>query len=264
MAVPTPEAMPQETWPIGEVAEMAGVSTRTLRHYDAKGLLKPSHVRHGGIRCYGPGELLRLQEILLLRRLGLGLEAIAAVLAGETDRVEALKGHRRALRSERDRLGRLLDTVDSTIHQIEGNEPMKPRTWFKDLDPQTAAAYEAEARERWGDESVDRSAEAFASLSEEEKALHGEKWHGLVARAVEMMRSGEPADSEAFQEIVAEHYEWLKPMWAGRVQKSAYIGLGRMYADDERFAAQFDRAAEGLAEYFARGMAVFAGKHLED
>ena len=76
---------------------MTGVTSRTLRHYDAEGLVVPVGAGAGGVRLYGREELLRLQQVLLLRELGMSLRAVRAVVDGTTDRAAALRGHRARL-----------------------------------------------------------------------------------------------------------------------------------------------------------------------
>ncbi|MFJ4221331.1 MerR family transcriptional regulator [Curtobacterium luteum] len=111
---------------IADVARAAGVSSRTLRHYDAIGLLSATAVGEGGLRRYDDGALVRLQRILLLRGLGLGLSEIARVLDGEQDDVAALRAHVGSLEQERDRLARQLAAVRTTITRIERGEPLTP------------------------------------------------------------------------------------------------------------------------------------------
>jgi len=104
-------------WSIAEVARMSKVTSRTLRHYDDVGLLRPAYVGSNGYRYYEQEQLLRLQRVLLLRELGLGLGAIAEVLAGDRDQVAALRQHERWLHSERDRLGQLVEQVGNRGQQ---------------------------------------------------------------------------------------------------------------------------------------------------
>ena len=87
-------------WSIVEVARMAGVSSRTLRHYDSIGLLPPAFVGANGYRYYEREQLHRLQQILLLRELELGLPQIARILDGQQDRIAALRAHQRWLEEE--------------------------------------------------------------------------------------------------------------------------------------------------------------------
>lgn len=129
-------------WPIAEVARMSGVTARALRHYDEGGVLSPARTGAGGYRYYGEPELLRLQQILVLRALGLGLPEIGRILTAQLDEVEALRGHHRRLLAERDRLDALAGTVARTIAELEQSRrdgrPMtinRPENLFEGVQP---------------------------------------------------------------------------------------------------------------------------------
>ena len=115
---------------------MSKVTSRTLRHYDAIGLLPPAWVAGDGRRHYGRAELLRLQRILLLRELGLGLDAIGEVLRQSTrdSTVAVLSKHREWLLAERGRLARLARTVQRTIESIEDGGEMSAETLFEGFE----------------------------------------------------------------------------------------------------------------------------------
>lgn len=149
-------------WSINEVAEMTGLTSRTLRHYDAIGLLKPASTAPGGRRYYQQEQLFALQEIMLLRQLGLPLDDIKATLAEPESRGKALQRHLSQLEKERGRLERLIDTVGLTIMSLQEGEPMSPDEIFDGL---IENPYEAEARERWGDAAVDESNRRVRQLS---------------------------------------------------------------------------------------------------
>lgn len=235
---------------------MARVSSRTLRHYDHVGLLPPAHVGHGGIRWYARRELLRLQHILLLRELGLGLDDVAAVLDGITDEVEALRGHHARLMSEAERLLRLADTVEKTIVEREGGPRMPANEIFHGFrnDP-----YAAEARERWGQTAVEaqRRAASWDPATAAEVQAEGDAVNRGLADA---LRAGMPVDDPAVQELVARHHAWVSRFWTP--DRDAYVALGRMYVDDERFTAHYDAVAPGLAAYLRDAMAVYAEARL--
>ncbi len=118
-------------WSIAEVARMSKVTSRTLRHYDDVGLLAPAYVGRNGYRYDEQEQLLRLQQVLLLRGLGLGLGAITEVQAGDRDQVAVLRQHERWLHSERGRLGQLADTVSRTIRQLQGEDQMTAPELFE-------------------------------------------------------------------------------------------------------------------------------------
>ncbi|PPJ30991.1 hypothetical protein C5E45_08095 [Nocardia nova] len=130
---------------------MSGITARTLRHYDDIGLLTPAHVGSNGYRYYDEQRLLRLQHILVLRELGLGLAEIAEAVDSEPDTLAALKRQYARLLAERDRLGRMAETVARTIAELEGNKEMsvqinRPENLFAGFDH---TQYDDEARQRW-------------------------------------------------------------------------------------------------------------------
>ncbi|HSA53804.1 MAG TPA: MerR family transcriptional regulator, partial [Yinghuangia sp.] len=253
-------------WSITEVARMSGVTSRTLRHDDAIGLLCPASTGPGGVRRYGEGELLRLQRILVLRELGFGLKRIAATLAEGGDELAALRRHHAELVRERDRLSLLARTVARTIAEREkaadeaspeGGRMSAPQRWFEGFD---AARYEDEARARWGDTVVDASNRQVARLSAEEKQGIQERFEAIVERLAGLLGEGVPADDPRTLGVVAEHYRWVSLFWTP--DADAYAGLARLYVDDARFAEVYDRVGDGLAAYLSEAMTTYALTHL--
>ncbi|WP_232805540.1 MerR family transcriptional regulator [Glycomyces xiaoerkulensis] len=244
------------------MAKLAGVTARTLRHYDAVGLLEPAATGHGGIRRYGRAELLRLQQILLLRRLGLRLETIGDILDGGLDPVAALRHHADHLQAERDRIDRLAATVDATIRQLEGGGPMAPETWFDGLDAAQQAEFEAEARRRWGDEAVDAGDAAIKQMEPTERAAIPGRFEDLHRRLGALLASGEDPEAEAVQRIADEHYRFIARLWGTEPTAEAYRGLGELYTDDPAFTATYDRVAAGLARFLRAAMDHYAQANL--
>lgn len=246
-------------WSIADVARMSNVTSRTLRHYDAIGLLRPSRVATGGRRYYGRAELLRLQRILLLRDLGLGLDVIADVLRrdGGASTADALRRHRNWLIEERKRLGRLLCTVEATIENIEKGEDMAAEKLFEGFEHNP---YEAEARERWGDEAVDASYRRMQgwSAQDAEKARTG--YSTVHEGLAPLLAAGVPVDDPRVQDLVQLHYEVTSLFWTPDAE--AYQGLGRMYVDDERFRQNISAGNDALVEYLRDAMAVYAQARL--
>ena len=245
--------VPEESWSIAEVSRMATVSSRTLRHYHDVGLLTPSWTAPDGRRHYGRAELRRLQRILLLRQLGLGLGAIAEALASEDRRseVEVLAEHRDRLLAERRRLLTLARTVESTIESMRKETDMSAEKLFEGFEHNP---YEAEARERWGDEAVDASKERIRDFTPEQAELartgQARVQEGMAAFRAE----GVPVDDPRVQELVAFHHRVTSLFWTPDAE--AYRNLGQMYVDDERFAANYG-GPEGAA-YMRDAMAVHA------
>lgn len=243
-------------WDIGEVARLSGVTSRTLRHYDAIGLLEPAGVDRGGRRLYGRAELERLQEVLVLRELGVDLGTIAEVLA-DGARLEHLRAHLTRLEAERDRFDRLADAVRATIASLEEGVEMAAEELYRGFDN---SRYETEARERWGDAAVDSSNARWAALGEEGQARYWAESRATTLALAEAMRDGVPVEDERTQALVAEHYRQVCVFWTPSAE--AYENLGRMYVDDARFTATYDAVAPGLAGYLRDAMAVFARERL--
>jgi DNA-binding transcriptional MerR regulator len=245
---------------IGAVARMSGVTARTLRHYDAIGLLSPAWTAEDGRRYYREDELRRLQHILVLRELGTPLETIARIVDTSDPALAAslMRDHLAALEAEAERYLTLADTVRRTITSLEEGTSMTGDELFAGFDN---SEYEPEARERWGDESVNRSNAAWKALGPAGQKAHQAE-HDAIAKgvaAVAATDAPDPADP-ALQGLVARHHAWIGIFWVpGR---EAYRALGAMYVDDPRFRATYDTFGDGTAELLRDAIAVWADANL--
>lgn len=222
-------------WTIAEVAEAAGTTSRTLRHYGAIGLLEPSSTAVGGMRRYDEAGLIRLQRILLLRELGLGLEAIRRVLDGGLDEATALATHLELLEEQRGRLDRQIAAVRSTIRRRERGEELVAPEMFDGFDH---TQYREEVEQRWGRAAYRRSDQWWRSLTAAEKADFRREQQQIIDAFAEAYREGTDPAAEQVQETTARLYRWLQQS-AGEVSKEYFTGLGQLYVDDPRFAAVY-------------------------
>lgn len=238
---------------IKSLADLAGVTPRTLRWYDRQGLLKPLRTTEAGYRLYGPQEVDRLQDILFYRELGLELAAIRQILDDPAfDRQAALQSHLAELEARRARLDGLILTVRKTIDETRGGTKMSDKEKFEAFKRRAVEANEArygrEIREKYGDETVDRSNACVLALTEEEygrwTAL-GEEIRAALARAV---RAGEDPAGEEGQRIAALHRQWLSCSWETYTPQ-AHAGLGQLYTADPRFTAYYDGEVPGCAAF---------------
>lgn len=242
---------------------MSKVTSRTLRHYDEIGLLRPAAVGGNGMRYYQREQLLRLQQILVLRDLGLSLEAISTVVNDGADRLDQLRRHHRWLTEERDRFERLARTVASTIEELEGGEPMRPEDLFDNFDADKQARYEAELTQRYGERvgaHIEESKRRMSGWTRADADATKRQWAELTARFVELLRDGVAPGDELTQAVVAEHYRWICQFWTP--DRESYPGLGQLYVDSPEFRAQFDAQDPRLAEYVRDGVAVYAQARL--
>jgi DNA-binding transcriptional MerR regulator len=251
-------------WSIQEVAKHAGTTSRTLQHYGSLGLLRPSRVGANGYRYYDEEALVRLQRILLLRDLGLGLPAIADVLAKSTEQTGALRAHLDWLRREQDRLSMQIAAVEDTLIKLEGGEQLMAENMFDGFDH---TRYQDEVEERWGKDAYARGDSWWRSMSDAERRDWKSRSAALGSDWIAAASTGIAADSEEAQALARRHVEWLAgiPGTPGAV-KEYVTGLGEMYVADERFAANYASAdaADPLAgaRFVRDALAVYADRNL--
>ena len=245
---------------INQLAKLAGVSTRTLRYYDQCGLLPPKAVRSNRYRIYGETEVNRLQQILFYRELGVELSEIGRILAEEDfDGLSALQSHLSALREKRARLDRLIGNVQKSISAMKGEAEMTDEEKFEGFKEKLISdneqKYGREIREKYGDESVDRSNAKLKNMTKEQ---YGE----LEALTQELNRTlkaafeqGDPG-SELAQKACALHKRWLCFYW-DHYSKEAHRGVAKMYVDDPRFTAYYDAIAPGCAVFLRDAVQIF-------
>ncbi|WP_433577503.1 MerR family transcriptional regulator [Nocardia brasiliensis] len=247
-------------WSIQDLAKAAGTTSRTLRHYGQLGLLPPSRIGTNGYRFYDQDSLVRLQRILLLRELGLGLPIIAEVLAGEQDTGAALRTHLELLRQEQDRIRRQIESVQTTLHKTERGEQLMAAEVFDGFDH---TQYKDEVIERWGREAYDSGDKWWRGLTAEQKQAHMQAAKDIAADYGRAHAAGLTPDSPEAQAITARHRAWIGDGWQGRaVLKEAFIGLGEMYVADPRFGANYDVHGAGTAEFVRDAMRVYAETQL--
>ena len=245
------------------LADLAGVTPRTLRWYDQTGLLKPLRTTEAGYRLYGPKQLDRLQDILFYRELGLDLASIRTILDDPAfDRQAALQSHLTELTARRARLDELILTVQRTIDNIKGGTKMTDQEKFEAFKRNAVAAMEAahgtESRQKYGDVEVDRANACVLALTQEEytawKALGDEILQALTAA---VQAGAAPAGPEG-QRIAQLHRRWLSYSWEAYTPQ-AHAGLAELYVSDPRFTAYYDREVSGCAAFLRDAVRAYTG-----
>lgn len=250
-------------WPIQQIAALAGTTSRTLRHYDDIGLLPPSRIASNGYRHYDAEALYRLQRILLLRELGLGLDAIAGILDRPVGEVEALGAHVDWLKQERRRLDRQIASVEQTIATItEGGVPM-PQDMFDGFDH---TRHQKEVEQRWGQDAYASGDAWWRGLDAPARQGWKQRVSALCADWADAARRGVAPGSAEAQELARRHVEWLASVPGtpasepGGDLRGYVTGLGQMYVDDPRFGANYG-GTEG-ATFVRDALAVYAEREL--
>jgi len=229
---------------VKQVADLAGVTPRTLHHYDAIGLLAPTQVAANGYRLYGEDALLRLQQILLYRELGLDLDAIARLMHRPQAVVESLEHHREALQRRLGRLRRLIQTVDKTIAAQKGETTMNDAELVAGLTAQQKE-YAEEALERWDPQVVRESHRRYGQLTAAQKQAMKDAGEALNRDWAALI--GSSPTSAAVQAVVAR---WVKGIeFFYTPTPATLVGLARMYRDDARFGSNFDKVDVRLVDF---------------
>lgn len=247
---------------ISDVARMAGVTSRTLRHYDDIGLLHPARVAANGYRWYGRTELLRLQRILLLRELGVPLPRIRQVLDGDTDELTSLRRHRDDLAAERGRLDQVLVTVDRTIADLEGTTELDDEEFFTGL-ANRQDALRADLTSRYGEQVQEHFASASAATAGwarqdyERAAEQGRQFLCQLSRA---RAAGTAPDSDQALDLMVEHYDGVRALWS--VDPAAYHALADVVLDNHDQRAMIEIVDPDLPPWLAEAIRAYATTRL--
>ncbi|MGN9808179.1 MerR family transcriptional regulator [Micromonospora sp. BQ11] len=240
---------------VGQVAKAAGVTVRTLHHYDEIGLLSPGGRSAAGYRRYDDADLDRLQLIRYYRELGFPLDEIAAILDDPaTDPAAHLRRQHEMLTG---RIGKLQDMVAAIELAMEArrmNISLTPEERFEvfgDFDPD---AHVDEARERWGEsEAYQQSTRRAAGYSKDDWLRHKAENEDWAERFVEVMASGAPADGPEAMALAEEHRQLIS-RWFYDCSYEIHTGLADMYTADPRFTGYYEKIRPGMAAYLAEAI----------
>lgn len=246
---------------VGEVAALAGVTVRTLHHYDRIGLLQPSGRTSAGYRRYAPADLDRLHQVLLYRALGFSLEEVATLLDDPSaDPAEHLRRQHRLLLDRLDRTSAMVAAVEKEMEARAMGISLSPEERFEVFGDHDPAQYDTEVEERWGD------TDAYAESERRTSGYTKEDWlrirsaaEDLEARFAAALADGAPAESERAMDLAEEHRQQITGTYYD-CPPEMHAALGRMYVEDERFTAHYERVAPGLAQYVSTAVQANAAR----
>lgn len=239
-----------QSYSVGELAAQAGVSVRTLHHYDEIGLLSPSERTAAGYRRYDASDAERLHRILVYRELGFDLAGIARILDDPAvDAVEHLRRQRSLLERQIERLKQMIEGVEAMMNVKKTGLNLTPdemREVFGSFDP---AEHTEEVERRWG------STDAYAESQRRTSSYDKQQWlqirdeaEQIGGRLAAAMRDGAPPDSERAMDLAEQHRQHIT-RWFYDCSYAIHRGLGEMYVADPRFTANYDEQEPGLAAY---------------
>ena len=245
-------------WSTNEVASSAGISSRTLRHYDAIGLLAPAGTGSNGHRLYGEPELLRLQQILAFKQLGLALSDIAAILDSDGDPVALLERLSHQFAESIEQLRRQRESIQRAISAYGSGGTLMPDELFDGFDH---TEHQHEVEDRWGRQAYADADRWWTSMTpDERRAWQGES-AALAAAWVDAANRGLDPYADEAQALAARQDRWLSSIpgtpgaGSGHADPDYLVGLGEMYVSDERFAANY--GGQDGAQFVAAALRAF-------
>ncbi|AWL32986.1 MerR family transcriptional regulator [Streptomyces albidoflavus] len=235
---------------VGQVAAVAGVTVRTLHHYDAIGLLSPSGRSAAGHRRYGDGDLDRLQRILFHRALGFALDEIAALLDDPDADPRAHLRRQHALLTDRiETLRRMADAVAAAMEAAQMGINLTPEEKFEVFEGYDPDQYADEARQRWGRTDAYRESQRrTASYTKADWQRLKDEFDALHARVAELLAQGVPADAPEAMDAAEEHRRFIDGAHYP-CDARMHTCLADMYVADPRFTATYEAIRPGLAQY---------------
>jgi DNA-binding transcriptional MerR regulator len=238
------------TLKVGAVARMAGVTIRTLHHYDEIGLLRPTGRTDAGYRRYGPADLERLQRILFYRELEFGLDQIKDAMVDDSiDALVHLRRQHALLEGRIERLRRLSDAVAKAMEARQMGINLTPQERLEVFGSHDPDQYAAEVEERWGD------TDAYRESTRRARSYTRDDWNRIKAegqqvndRLVAAMHGGLPATGPEAMSAAEAHRQQIST-WFYPCSREMHVNLAEMYLADPRFTATYETIAEGLAQY---------------
>lgn len=246
-----------------ELSNLAGVSVRTLHHYDEIGLLKPAIRTQAKYRLYGQNELLKLQQILFYKELDFSLQEIMEVLEDPSfDLLTALEEHKKALQAKQERISTMLNTLEKTLLNLKVKKMITNEELYEGFTSEETARMRAQTSELYGKNRLERGENYLKKLSKEEFEELKREQKEIFQQLFKLHTSA--PESDAVQMEVARHYVNVRKFWGthgmSNVQRREYKGLGTLYEADERFTMVDGLAQPAFAKFLSQAMAYFADR----
>ena len=252
---------------VKKLAELSGVSVRTLHYYDQIGLLSPAVRSGAGYRQYGEAELLRLQQILFYKTLDFSLKEIKSLLdSPEFDLINSLEQHKKALQDRAEYMKTLLQTLTKTIDHLKKGTMLDYETLYEGLPADKIEPYRQEARENWG-EAFERSERHLSKMQKGDLQNLKKDFDICWRKLASMCEQGASPSAAEVQAEIAMHYQYIRQFWgtADRPdpQVEAYIGLADMYIADPRFTSIDGKQVLGFGEFLKEAIQYFVHNSMD-
>ncbi|MFI1168388.1 MerR family transcriptional regulator [Streptomyces sp. NPDC020801] len=253
------------SYSVGQVAGFAGVTVRTLHHYDDIGLLVPGGRSHAGHRRYDDADLDRLQQILFYRELGFPLEEVAALLdeqaGGKADPRAHLRRQHELLTARIEKLQKMAAAVEHAMEAHKMGINLTPEEKFEVFGNFDPDQYADEVQERWGNtEAYRQSQRRTAAYTKEDWKRINEEQDAIHRRMAQLLDAGTPAGSEAAMDVAEDHRRFISGSYYD-CGHEMHTCLAEMYVADPRFTATYENIRPGLAAYMREAILANAARH---
>ncbi len=250
------------SYTVKKLADISGVSVRTLHYYDEIGLLKPAYHGDNNYRYYEEAQLLLLQQILFYRELGFPLSDIEQILnRDDFDKIKALTSHKHQLKGDLNRINNLIKTIDKTISHLKGKETMPLEDIFEGFTQEKQDLYHHFLVENGvSDTEINQLKDKMQHFSEKDWQANkrdGDDIHTQLALAIDENLS---ADSDKVQALIKKHYQMTTTFWTPT--KASYIALGQFYGSNPDFVQFYHDIHPKLLAFLAEAMTVYAKQNL--
>lgn len=252
-------------WTVGQVAQAAGVTVRTLHHWESLGLLAPSGRSVAGYRIYSSADVARLQRVLGYRALGFALADIRELLDGDTDVAARLRRQSERLHDQAARLLAMAAVIERHEEARRMGIELEPHELLEVFGvpggPDDPTRYAEEAQQRWG------GTDAYQQAEQRTRGYRKTDWLEIKSEQAELLAAlaaaytaGVPAASGPAQELAERHRLVIDQRYYS-CSYAAHRGLGELYVADERFTGYYDSAAPGLAGWLRQAIEANAAAH---
>ena len=247
------------SYTVKQLAQLAGVTVRTLHYYDEIGLLNPSFVRENGYRSYEEEDLVKLQQILFFRELDFALEDIVQIINAPGYRMlEALADQRALLKMKRARLDGLLETIEKTMIKLKEGKEMSHDERFAAFANGQIEQYKDEVKARWGEtEAYKQYAERSKRWTKADLERINKEGQAITLALAQLMEKG--ITHPEVQAQIGRHFQHMNQFYD--CSYSLYRNLGKMYVEDARFAENYNKVAPHLAEFMRDAIAHYCDQH---
>lgn len=239
---------------VKQLGDLAKISVRTLHYYDQIGLLQPTEKSATGYRYYSQDDLLKLQQIMFFKELGLSLAEIQQILSKPGfDLKNALISHRAEILKRLKQFKKLLLTIDKTINNLTKNIMVSNEDMYQGFTSEQVKLYRKEVSDKWGEKSLHDSENRIRKMSPKKWDMvkaEGEK----ITRQLADLINEDPADI-LVQQCIANWHKYLENFYP--VVEQRLRGLGRLYVEDQRFTAYYDKYCQGLAEFKNKAIQIY-------